>query len=853
MNKSKLNLFIIFIVFAIILSMLQIGVEKLFFGNNTQKVALQNAIYKSIERETFVKNFLYQSEQTLYSIRKLDSFKKYLKNDKEQKRLENIFLSYAMSQPSFMQLRFIDKNGFEKIRIDRDKEKIQPYIISENQFQDKSDRYYFLDSKNKPLEKVWFSPLDLNIENEKIEVPYSPTIRAVLPISIDGDFGGIVIVNYLMKGFFKEFTNTPLYDMILCDDRGFTLYHYEDSKSWGYYTTPQYTIASDFPKEYKKILHNKLFKTDNFVSKKLDLPIAGGLNLILQLQNSYIEQQNKNSDFQHLSVAILTFFLSFLLTLIIMKLFSKNLLNIEKLTKVNKELKSSKEKIQEDAREIEETYEELEESYTRIFEISEKLKFEKYKYKTILDFASDGIFIMNMDGKLIEFSKMAMNLLGYDKNEMKELYIYDWHKDISKEKLLEIIKNTPTSLSTFETTHKRKDGSQYTASITGMKIHIAGVDYIYASVRDITKQNEAAKKILEQKIEFETIFNTSKDGIAILDKESKFINFNQAYLEITGFTREELLSKSCIELSAPEDKERSIESLSLIFQIGYIENYQKTCIVKDGKRIITNMSVSLLPDKNRILIITKDITALKLLEEQSKLASMGEMIGNIAHQWRQPLSVISTGVTGMKMQKEYDMLTDIMFNETCDTINESVQYLSQTIDDFRNFIKGDVSFRLIKVSEIVEDTLNLLKASLTNNYIMLDLSLEEDVIINANKNELQQALINIINNAKDALVEKVEEDERIIFISTKRIDDTSLELKIYDNGGGIPPNIIKRIFEPYFTTKHRSNGTGLGLAMSHKIITQRHQQTIFVYNEEFEYNGKNYIGACFKIIFKLKD
>ena len=852
MNKAKLNLFIIFIVFAIIVSIVDVAIEKLFFGNNAQRIALHNAVYKTKERENYIKKFLFQSEQTLQSIRQLNSFETYLKNGTGQKSLENIFLSYAMSQTSFMQLRFIDKNGFEKIRIDRDKEKLQPHIIPLEKLQNKSNRYYFFDSKIKPLEEVWFSALDLNIEQGKVEIPYRPTIRAMLPVSKDGKFGGVLIVNYLMDGFFKEFTNTPLYDMILCDNEGFTLHHYQDTKSWGYYSKPQYTIASDFPKMYKQILDSELLETKNFVSKKLDVPIYGGLHLILQLKKSYIEQQNQDSNFQFFIVTFFTFMSSFIVTLIIVKLFSKNLLNIEKLKKLNEELQHSQEKAQENAREIEEMYEELEASYHSISEISEKFEFEKYKYKSMLDFASDGIFILNMDGKLLEYSKMAMHLLGYDESEMEKLYIYDWDGKYSKEELLNIIQNISNIQTTIETIHKRKDGSIYDASITSIKITISGTDYIYTSVRDITKQKEIAEQILEQKLEFETIFNTSKDGIAILDKESHFINFNQAYLEMTGFTREELMGKSCIELTAPEDKQRSTEALALIFKVGYIENYQKTCIVKDNKRIVINMSVSLLPDKNRILIVTKDITALKLLEEQSKLASMGEMIGNIAHQWRQPLSVISTGATGMKVQKEYGLLDDKTFNETCDSINENVQYLSKTIDDFRNFIKGDVSFKLVLVSEVLEDTLNLLKASLSNNYIKLILSIEDDLQINANKNELQQALINIINNAKDALIENTEESDRMIFISTKSLDDTSLELKICDNGGGIPPSIIERIFEPYFTTKHQSNGTGLGLSMSHKIITQRHHQTIYVYNDEFQYQDKDYKGACFKIIFKLE-
>ena len=713
MNKSKLNLFIVFIVFAISLSVVNIVIDKLIFGKTTLEIAINNGIEKAKEREEFVNKFLFQSEQTLQSISKLESFNRYISNASEQKSLENIFLSYAMSQTSFMQLRYIDKEGFEKIRIDRDEEKLQPYIVSINKLQNKSNRYYFFDSKTKPLGKVWFSALDLNIERGKVEVPHRPTLRAMLPISKNGKFEGILIINYLMEGFLKDLVNTPLYDVILCDDKGFPLYHYDESKKWGYYLTPKYTIESDFPNDYKQILQKDLLKTDQYISKKLDVPIYGGLHLILQLKKSYIEHQNEEANNKNIIITLFTFLISFILTLVIIKIFSEKLLNISKLKKLNEKLKTSEDKLHKDSIELEVSY----------------------------------------------------------------------------------------------------------------------------------------NKILEQKREFETIFNTSKDGIAILDEKANFINFNQAYLEMTGFTRKELLTKNCIELTSPEDRQRSIEVLSLIYDIGHIENYQKTCIVKNGKKVVTNMSVALLPDEKRILISTKDITALKLMEEQAKLASMGEMIGNIAHQWRQPLSVISTGVTGMKIQKEYGILKDEEFIKTCDSINENAQYLSKTIDEFRNFIKGDVNIREVKISEILKGTLSLLDASLSNNYVKLKLFIEDDLEIYANKNELQQALINIINNAKDALVEKVKEDERIIFITTKSIDKETLELLIYDNAGGISADIIERIFEPYFTTKHQSKGTGLGLSMVHKIIIERYKQNISVSNKEFEYEGKQYIGACFKIVF----
>ncbi|MBV5321085.1 MAG: EAL domain-containing protein [Sulfuricurvum sp.] len=152
------------------------------------------------------------------------------------------------------------------------------------------------------------------------------------------------------------------------------------------------------------------------------------------------------------------------------------------------------------------------------------------------------------------------------------------------------------------------------ASYTTMEFE--GEPCILGWFYDITEQKNLQMEIQEQKDKFETIFNTSKDGIAVLDMDSNFLDFNDAYLEMTGFTREYLLSTSCISLSAPEDKDRAIEAMNTALKIGYIVGFEKTCIVKDGKRVIINMTATVLPDKKRILITTKDITEMKEHEHQ---------------------------------------------------------------------------------------------------------------------------------------------------------------------------------------------------------------------------------------------
>ena len=144
-----------------------------------------------------------------------------------------------------------------------------------------------------------------------------------------------------------------------------------------------------------------------------------------------------------------------------------------------------------------------------------------------------------------------------------------------------------------------------------MPIEFEGEPCVLGWFYDITEEKNLQKELEQQRDEFKTLFNTSKDGIAILDKESNFLDFNDAYLEMTGFTRDELLKMSSISLSSPEDIEGANKALKSIFEFGYIKGFEKTCIVKDGKQIYINMTATLLPDKQRILVTTKDISAMK--------------------------------------------------------------------------------------------------------------------------------------------------------------------------------------------------------------------------------------------------
>jgi len=273
-----------------------------------------------------------------------------------------------------------------------------------------------------------------------------------------------------------------------------------------------------------------------------------------------------------------------------------------------------------------------------------------------------------------------------------------------------------------------------------------------------------------------------------------------------------------------------------------------------------NISSILLNDFILIIIILMLITILykynenkiekrnhlKQLEKTEKLASMGEMIGNIAHQWRQPLSVITTLSTSMQMNAEANILSNEKLINSCDIINKNAQYLSRTIDDFKNFIKGDRIKSRFSLESNINSFLHLLEGTIKNNNINIILNIENNLVIDGYENELTQCFINIFNNAKDALIDN-NIKEKYIFISAYK-SNNKIIIEIKDNAKGIPSKIISKIFEPYFTTKHKSKGTGLGLHMVYSLIVDGMKGSIEAKNIKYDYNNSNYKGAIFTII-----
>ena len=281
---------------------------------------------------------------------------------------------------------------------------------------------------------------------------------------------------------------------------------------------------------------------------------------------------------------------------------------------------------------------------------------------------------------------------------------------------------------------------------------------------------------------------------------------------------------------------------------------------KNGEKHIFEVKGKLFEEDNKSIkeiVIFNDITVLenernesakkdKLMYQQSKMAALDEMIENIAHQWRQPLSQINSAILIIDYNLNKNNIQNSQINDKLNEIESLTKYMSDTINDFKNFLNKHKKMEAFILDDIIIKTILMVDSSLKHNNIKLKFSPNnQQYKISSYPNELQQAILSIINNAQDLLINKNITNPTINIIIKKENDYYSIN--IYDNAGGIEQSIIDKIFEPYFTTKHKSQGTGLGLYISKMMIEKILHGNISVKNTKE--------GACFtiKLYERIKD
>ncbi|AZL53878.1 sensor histidine kinase [Aliarcobacter skirrowii] len=265
---------------------------------------------------------------------------------------------------------------------------------------------------------------------------------------------------------------------------------------------------------------------------------------------------------------------------------------------------------------------------------------------------------------------------------------------------------------------------------------------------------------------------------------------------------------------------------------------------KELKELNNNLEqkIKLEVAKNR----KKDI----IMFQQARFASLGEMLNNIAHQWRQPLGSITMIIQSFQTKMRVNKLSPEFVEQKVKDALLLAQNMSNTLDDFKNFFSPNRSKNSFFIKDCVEHSIELSKYFLNKENIKIDLIVKKDKQITTFYNELSHTLLNIISNSKDALVSSVNKNDRIIkiIVNSKK---NFVFINIIDNGGGVPDDILPKIFEPYYTTKYKSAGTGIGLYMSKQIIEKHLNGEISCKNIKLEVNKKVFKGASFTITIPI--
>ena len=551
-----------------------------------------------------------------------------------------------------------------------------------------------------------------------------------------------------------------------------------------------------------------------------------------------------------------TFVLS-VLTLIILSLFvvfykkfsNQILLKNEELQELNNSLED---KVKEETKALLQTNKEL-----HNFIIGSDLGYWNWNLKT---------------GKHIVNNRWC-SIIGITQNDLEGTQS-DWEERIHPDDLKKIIPiiqdafehDSPYTVE-FRMLHKNGtyvwiegSGSIIEKDINGEALRACGTH------KDISSRKETELKLIKTNNEliiFKKIIDTVKVGASLTqyDKqtnEHRVIYTNDTFTTITGYSKAEVKGKDLKFLQNDDKKQEAIKIISKALKNNKscgveIRNYKK-----DGTLFYNYLTLTPIYNNNGIVEnyigIQNDITEYKenenKLAQQNKLASLGEMLTNIAHQWRQPLSAISTVATGLEMKQEYNLLNEESLQSGLSTINDNVQYLSQTIDDFRNFLSDDSLKSLYSIDELSTNFLKLVADSSKQNNINIILNTHTNITIYGYKNELLQCFMNIFHNAKDVFQERDIENKLLLINYTLQNDTLKIEFK--DNAGGIDMDIIDKIFEPYFTTKHKAKGTGIGLDITRKLIHMLMEGSIEVKNTHFTYESQEYKGAHFIILLPIK-
>lgn len=503
------------------------------------------------------------------------------------------------------------------------------------------------------------------------------------------------------------------------------------------------------------------------------------------------------------------------------------------------------------------------------------LERERKRLATVSATMGEGMYVIDIDGRIKYINEAALSMLGLSAKECDGRiahYLFHSHTDNNDSSLENCqIYKTIKSAKKYEAIDyfQKKDGSIFAVDVISSPLlenaEIVGSVTVFRdiserialekSLKELNKELEnrvelEVAKRLESEVVFKVIFDNSPEGILIIGKDGRYKECNAAAAKMLEMRSSDIIGKEPSNISPdiqPESGFFSANAATMFLENafdGAAQHFEWTHIAKDGSHRLIEVMLSVIVrvDERELLALWRDITELKklqkdkeaaqaLLIQQSKLAEMGMMIGAIAHQWKQPLNAIWLMAQDLKVSYDYEEMTPETMARFKNDIGEQVKFMSQTIDDFRNFYKPSISKTTFGLCAAIDSVLSLLANQLAKDTIELRRDFDYSLCVEGYESEFKQVILNIVNNAKDALQEK-QTGVRFIQISTCQEKDI-IKIEISDNAGGVDKKLLigEKIFEPYNTTKGDS-GTGVGLSLSKTIIEKKMNGKLFVRNIE---------------------
>lgn len=502
------------------------------------------------------------------------------------------------------------------------------------------------------------------------------------------------------------------------------------------------------------------------------------------------------------------------------------------------------------------------------------------KLQAIFNTVNVGINIVDSNGHFTDVNRASAELLGMQKHEYEAMGLMGgW--SIYDEKMRPMpTEQFPASIAIRERHGvygtkmcvKKPDGSYVWISVDATPIDGGGALITFYDISETKRLQDELRGInadlmltvehetkhrLDAEVLFGAVFESANIGITILGDDGRHLHANSYFVDMFGTDRADIIDSHFLSVIKPMQKDILID-----FYKKTIEGGQKSpvleieCKKADGSAMSAMISAALMADsagKKLVILSVSDITKIveaeekqkqqeKILIQQSKLAAMGEMIGAIAHQWRQPLAAISATALNIGLKSELETITPDELAASVDTIGKQTQKMSATIDSFLNFFRPHRQKERFLLREAFDNVFSIVSAQLASRNIAVEIDSFLEYEIFGYKNELEQVVLNIMMNARDAF-DDIDMQQKLIKIYITEYD-WKLDIVFEDNAGGIDDAILERIFEPYFTTKEQGKGTGIGLYMS-KLIVQRSFDGDIDVKNLYE-NGRR-IGAQFVV------